>query len=744
MRSLFVTLLLGVTFVTPAFAQITTGKVLIKLEKAAKTDADAVRNLEELASAKELGLKLARRSVHGWVVADLDAADAKATEEAVELLRKDKGVVAVDAITRQYALRLPNDELVGELWGFQAIGADLAWERTIGLTSQRIGMVDTGINRGHIDLFAKDVTGFDFISFTDLSSDGDGRDADYSDDDPAAGFHGSHVAGTMLASADDGIGVPGLNWNAGLVTGRALGALGGDSVDILEAAAWMAGAQVPGVPNIGADRVSVINLSLGSDNPCSPFQEDIYGQIIAAGVTVVAAAGNSGNAEPTGAPASCPGVIAVGAVGPTLALASYSNFDDRIDVVAPGGDGFGDFDPADSVLSIDGSDDFSYIAIDGTSMATPHVAGVVSLMQAVNPQLSPRQIRDILLESPFTCGGCENESFLDAEDAVAQALLLDGELDDAPPPGSGGGGGGDSTCPPNSQPTPDGTQCACNAGFVLNEQQTGCVAAGGNDDDCPPNSTAEGNDCFCNDGFELNEARTGCVAEGGNDEKDRDDDEDSDEDEDTDDDADRASFSGCTSAGAPSSVGALAALLFLARRRRSDSRRALAKVASFTVVVGCFLSVGCAHAVRIESAPGAEIFVNGKSVGHSPATYMETTGGSDSVQVTAKLHGREKSVNVQRSDVDMAPIGAGAGIGAATCGTGLAVTLVTAFVFLPCAAVTGAASWGALAAAPAVSWFFFSHKMPDVVKVDLGDVGPAVAEAPRGVVDADGRQRERF
>lgn len=126
--------------------------------------------------------------------------------------------------------------------------------------------------------------------------------------------------------------------------------------------------------------------------------------------------------------------------------------------------------------------------------------------------------------------------------------------------------------------------------------------------------------------------------------------------------------------------------------------------------------------------------MNGKSIGSAPAVYRETTGSSDSVQVTARLHGREKSVNVQRTDVDMAPIGAGAGIGAATCGTGLAVTVVAGFIFLPCAAVTSAASWAALAAAPAASWWFFSHKAPDVVNVDLGDVQPlaeTVAEAPR-------------
>lgn len=176
--------------------------------------------------------------------------------------------------------------------------------------------------------------------------------------------------------------------------------------------------------------------------------------------------------------------------------------------------------------------------------------------------------------------------------------------------------------------------------------------------------------------------------------------------EDSDDDSDgrsgSTSLSGCSSTGTPTSLIAFAVLLLLAllaRRApaRVPSQRATAALVKFVrtavavgVVVTGTLSVGCAHAVRIESSPGAEIFVNGKSVGTSPAIYSETTGSSDT-QVSARLHGREKTVNVQRTNVDMAPIGAGAGIGAATCGTGLAVTVVAGFIFLPCALVTGAA-----------------------------------------------------
>lgn len=728
MRSLVLALALA-TFSAPALAQVTAGKLLIKLEDAAKTDADADARLAALPCAKDLGLRFERRSVLGWVVARVDARDEAATEAALARVRGEKGVLAVDRLRLRRALRVPNDELVGELWGFAGIGADIAWDTTVGLPTQRIGVVDTGINRDHIDLIAKDQRGFDFISDAEIAEDGNGRDADYSDVSPGAGFHGSHVAGTIAASADDGIGVPGLNWNAMLVTGRALGGIGGLNSDIVEASAWMAGFDVPGVPGVGADRVSVINLSLGADDSCSAFEEDVFGAIIGAGVAVVAASGNTSNSTPTGSPASCPGVIAVGAAGPTLELASYSNFDDRIDVVAPGGDGSSFDDPTESILSIDGSSDFGYVAFDGTSMASPHVAGVVSLMQAVNPHLSPRQIRSILSSSPFTCGGftCSDKSFLDAPDALARALATDGELDDAPPPPSGGGAG----CPANSSPSPDGDSCFCNAGFVPNAAATACVPEGNGDNNnigCPVNSTIsdDGETCFCDPGFVVDAAGTGCTRdEGGrNDKDDRDEDED-------DDDRRASSFSGCSSTGPSMSIGGLLALLAFARRRPRRSGRAMRPVAALALV-GSLGGMGCAHAVRIESAPGAEILVNGKSVGTAPVTYNETTGSSDSVQVTARLNGREKTVTVQRSDVDMAPIGAGAGIGAATCGTGFAVTLVTAFVFLPCAAVTGAASWGALAAAPAVSWLFFSYKMPDVVKVDLGEP-PRVAAAAEAV-----------
>ena len=146
-----------------------------------------------------------------------------------------------------------------------------------------------------------------------------------------------------------------------------------------------------------------------------------------------------------------------------------------------------------------------------------------------------------------------------------------------------------------------------------------------------------------------------------------------------------------------------------------------------TILALALSNLACAHAVRIESAPGAEIFVNGQSVGTSPATYQETTGGDDTVQVTARLRGREKTVSVKRSDVDMMPVGAGAAAGAAGCMAASAATLVTAFIFPPCVLLTGSLAWGSLLSGPLAGWIWFGHKMPDTVRVDLESPPPAVA-----------------
>ncbi len=527
-RSVFIAVF-ALTLASPSFAQITSGKVLVKLAHAPKTDAEAASALRSLGHSRALGLWLGKRTLFGWVVANTNAADERGMHAAVAALQADKGVLAAEAMPQAHLFRAPDDPLFDELWSLQAIDAETAWDTTIGTSSQRVGLVDSGINRNHADLVAHDIGGFDFISDPSGAFDGNGRDGDYTDSDFGGDFHGSHVAGTMVASADDGIGIPGVNWQAGLMTARALSDQAGDLVDIAEGAAWLAGFHIDGVPDIGANRVSVINMSLGHQGSCLSFESDVYSQIIASGVVVVAAAGNDGNDVPSTGPADCPGVIDVAAFGPNGDLAPYSNFDSRIDIVAPGGDIDAGFDELGMILSVDGATEGGYKFLQGTSMASPHVAGVVSLMQAVNPQLSPAQIRQIFLDSPFTCGGCDNHSLLDAADAVQQALATPGELTGAPGANGGtidGPGSSSDACAPHSQLSADGNTCLCDPGFVVSSTQDGCVPAsnggggggGGGETGgtCPSHSheSSDGSTCFCDDGFVVNDARDACLPDG--------------------------------------------------------------------------------------------------------------------------------------------------------------------------------------------------------------------------------------
>lgn len=148
-----------------------------------------------------------------------------------------------------------------------------------------------------------------------------------------------------------------------------------------------------------------------------------------------------------------------------------------------------------------------------------------------------------------------------------------------------------------------------------------------------------------------------------------------------------------------------------------------------SVAFASLFGSGCAHMVHIESAPGAEIYVNDQKVGVSPTNYQETTGNSDPVKVTVKKNGKERTVMVPRTDVDMGAVGAGAAAGVGGCLASNLVLGIASFVFFP-AACLFPVSWAMLGAGPGYGWYY-GHKMPDNVHIDLEGGGPAVAEAPR-------------
>jgi len=308
----------------------------------------------------------------------------------------------------------PNDTQYASQWHYfetYGINAPAAWDITTGSSGLVVAVIDTGI-RNHADLSGRTVTGYDFITNVTTANDGNGRDNDASDPgdwitlnqcpggNPAqnSSWHGTHVAGTIGANSNNSTGVAGINWNSKILPVRVLGKCGGSTSDIVDGMRWAAGLSVSGVP-ANANPAKVLNLSLGGPSSCTATWQNAINAINAVGATIVVAAGND-NANASGyVPASCNGVITVSATNRTGNKASYSNFGAVVEISAPGGDG-GTGSP-NAVLStlnagttVPGAD--SYQFYNGTSMAAPHIAGVVSLMLSVNPTLTPAQVLSIL------------------------------------------------------------------------------------------------------------------------------------------------------------------------------------------------------------------------------------------------------------------------------------------------------------------------------------------------------------
>ncbi len=418
-------------------SRLIAGHLLVK----PATDKEPAAFAQALGRRLGVTLSVERELVFGWL--KLSAAGVDDEAETLRLVDRAAKVPGVRAAAAEWVWRpfaTPGDPFFEFMWHLDAIGARAAWDITQGRAQNLVGVVDTGTAFSHEDLQGKRAREFDFIADVSEAADGDGRDADATDVGDAAdcdgdgqvdgpsSFHGTHVAGTILAGGDNGIGITGVNWNARLVSGRALGRCGGTTVDIDEAVAWMAGFQIDGVPSLAAnERPRVVNLSLGATGaPCDAFTDDVWNQVVAQGVVIVVAAGN--DAAPVASPANCPASLAVAAFGPNGGnrLASYSNFGAEIDIVAPGGDqNTGAFE--DGVLSsIDASvspfqDGEPYTFYQGTSMAAPHVAGVISLMIDVNPALSVDDVTDLLKTASGECTNCQGKPALRADLAVAAA-----------------------------------------------------------------------------------------------------------------------------------------------------------------------------------------------------------------------------------------------------------------------------------------------------------------------------------
>ena len=325
--------------------------------------------------------------------------------QAVQALERDPDVLYAEPDARRAAFARPNDPYFGLQWGLASTGqlangrtglagvdiaAPAAWELTTGSRDVVVGVIDSGAQLSHPDLepnewqnpgeagplatngvdddgdgYVDDVHGWDFVAGDAQPDDGNG--------------HGTHVAGTVGARGNDGVGVSGVAWQSSLMVLRALDANGSGSVsNAMKAYAYAA--------RKGA---RVVNLSFGG---ASPSQAERDALAAAGDVLFVAAAGNDGADNDTTASFPCsydlPNVLCVAASDRNDALAGFSNYGaSKVDLAAPGVD----------IASTYMNGGYAYLS--GTSMAAPHVTGVAALVLARRPELTTGQLRATLLDT---------------------------------------------------------------------------------------------------------------------------------------------------------------------------------------------------------------------------------------------------------------------------------------------------------------------------------------------------------
>lgn len=277
----------------------------------------------------------------------------------------------------------PNDPLFSFQWNLQKIQMPQAWDSSTG-QEVTVAVVDTGVDFNAPDLAgAKRLPGYDFAN----------NDADPTDDQG----HGTHVAGTIAQSTNNGTGVAGVAYNAKLLPVKVLGSNGQGSYDNI----------IKGIVYAVDQGAKVINMSLAGRTGSQALEEAVR-YAYSKGVVVVAAAGNSGGAVEY--PAAYDNyVIGVGSVRFDDTRPTYSNFGLQVDLMAPGGDLDVDQNGdgyADGVLqqTFKTPGKYTYLFFEGTSMASPHVAGLAGLILANKPGASPTEVESIMAQTAKNLG----------------------------------------------------------------------------------------------------------------------------------------------------------------------------------------------------------------------------------------------------------------------------------------------------------------------------------------------------
>lgn len=268
----------------------------------------------------------------------------------------------------------PNDLLYSDYqWNLPITKTNLGWRLSKGNGDVVVAVIDTGVDLDHPDLQGRVLSGYNVINPQERPMDDVG--------------HGTHVAGIISAQVNNEEGIAGMTWNTKILPVKALDASGsGTTYSVAQGIIW--------ATDKGA---KVINLSLGNYADAQFLHEAIK-YAYDRDVVVIGATGND-NTERPGYPAAYPEVLSVSATDSAMKRASFSNYGDYVDVMAPG----------QSIASTYPNN--QYAALSGTSMATPHVAALAALIRSVNPDLRNTEVMEIIRKNVTDLGSPGHDKY---------------------------------------------------------------------------------------------------------------------------------------------------------------------------------------------------------------------------------------------------------------------------------------------------------------------------------------------
>ncbi|MCK1991648.1 S8 family serine peptidase [Peribacillus muralis] len=303
------------------------------------------------------------------LIEKVEVPKGQTTGKLIEKLEKRKNVEYAEPNYLFKKMEIPNDPAYIDQWHHKNLGMEAAWTKSMGANEMIVAIIDDGIDRKHEDLTGKIVNAYDTIrKRKNILPEGQ---------------HGTHIAGIIAGSANNGIGGAGVAPDVKLMPINVFEGKYADTANIIKAIHYAI-----------QHKANIINMSLGVNAYSEAFNKAVQ-EASKKGILIVAAAGNEGDMGKNVQrvyPAAYSNVISVAATDKSDKRPSYSNYDSTVDIAAPG----------DKILSTLPHGRYGWMS--GTSMATPMVAGVAALIWSNEPKLNKTEVEYRLYDSAKDLG----------------------------------------------------------------------------------------------------------------------------------------------------------------------------------------------------------------------------------------------------------------------------------------------------------------------------------------------------